>query len=793
MMRIQATRVLRVIALTAMCCVMFGVTPNLALTQKWVASWATSMHGPYPSGNAVAQPVLDAVFESAGQGAVDQTFRLIIKPDLWGRVVRLHFANTFGARAVTFDDVFVGLQNSAASLVPDTNVAVSFANGKRSLTLAAGESAFSDAVTLRFVARPDDPLLMGRRLAVSFHIVGSSGPMTWHAKAQTTSYMTAPHAGSRGADADDAAFPFTTTSWYFLDGLDVMAPQDTAVVACFGDSITDGTSSTLNGDDRWPDVLSRRLHAAYGTRVSVVNAGIGGNRIIGREKYAIDTPVSGGPSALERLDRDVLGLSGLSSIVWLEGINDLSQGASAEAVIGGMREVVRRVRAHGGVSIIAATITSSVGSTTAHGTPDADARRKAINSFIRGSGTFDGVADFDAVTRDDQTGGLRPMFVPNSTIGGPGDHLHPNRAGYQAMGVAVDLARLMPSAATAVAAAPAAVGNSATSEHRGLTAVSGIKVGHYTMPGRPTGCTVILPPTGAIASVDVRGGAPATKETELLNPVNHVQSPNAIVLSGGSAFGLDATTGVMRYLEEQGIGYDARGIKVPIVPAASLIDLAFGGDFHIRPNAECGYKAAQAASDGPVAEGNVGAGAGATVGKIIDLAHGMKAGIGTSAIVLPNGLTVAALVAVNAVGDIIDPATSRVIAGVRSDDGKSLADARTLLHTGTLFRPRAGENTTLGVVATNAKLTKVEALKMAQMAHDGYARAISPTHTAGDGDTIFAIATGSFEPDASSVNVSIVGALAADAIAEAIVRAATEATALGGLPAARDLGTLPHR
>lgn len=410
-----------------------------APAQKWVASWAASMHGPYPSGNVVAQPVLDFAFDAARHSAVDQTFRLIIKPDLWGREIRLHFANTFGTQPVTFDDVFVGLQNSAASLVPRTNVPVSFANGKKSVTLPAGASAFSDGVTLSFVTRPDEPLLMGRRLAVSFHVVGATGPMTWHAKAMTTSYITAPHAGSRGADVDDAAFPFTTTSWYFLDGLDVMASTDTAVVACFGDSITDGTASTLNGDDRWPDVLSRRLHAAYGTRVSVVNAGIGGNRIVGPEHYAIDAPVGGGPSALERLDRDVLGLSGLSAMVWLEGINDLAQGATADAVIAGMQEVARRVRAHHGVTIVAATITSSVGSSTAHGTPDAEARRKTINTFIRTSGTFDGVVDFDAATRDDQTGGLRASFVPNSTIGGAGDHLHPNRAGYQAMGNAIDL------------------------------------------------------------------------------------------------------------------------------------------------------------------------------------------------------------------------------------------------------------------------------------------------------------------------------------------------------------------
>jgi lysophospholipase L1-like esterase len=412
--------------------------------EKWVASWTASMHGPYPSGNPSAQPVLDFAFESAQVGANDQTMRLIIKPDLWGRVIRLHFANTFGSRPVTFDDVFVGLQGGAASIVLKTNQRVLFGGGKKELVLAAGASAWSDPVTLPFVTHPDDTLLMGRKLAVSLHIVGTTGPMTWHAKALTTSYLTPPRSGSHGAEVDDAAFPFTTTSWFFLDGLDVMAPRETAVIACFGDSITDGTNSTLNGDDRWPDVLSRRLHAKYGNRVSVVNAGIGGNRIVSPATYAIDAPIAGGPSALDRLDRDVLSLSGLSAIVWLEGINDLAQGATAEAVIAGMQEVVRRVRARGAITMIGATLTSSVGSTTAHGTPDADARRKAINDFIRTSGTFAGVADFDAATRDDQTGGLRAAFVPNSTIGGPGDHLHPNRAGYQAMANAIDLALLKP-------------------------------------------------------------------------------------------------------------------------------------------------------------------------------------------------------------------------------------------------------------------------------------------------------------------------------------------------------------
>jgi len=316
-----------------------------------------------------------------------------------------------------------------------------------------------------------------------------------------------------------------------------------------------------------------------------------------------------------------------------------------------------------------------------------------------------------------------------------------------------------------------------------LTAVDGLKVGHATMDGRPTGCTVVLAEQGAVASVDVRGGAPGTRETDLLDPVNTVQQVHAIVLAGGSAFGLDAASGAVRFLEERGIGYDTRVAKVPIVPAAILFDLGFGGDAKIRPDASCGYRAATAASTAPVAEGNVGAGTGATVGKMRGPVRAMKAGLGSSAIQLPDGLVVAALVAVNAVGDIIDPTTGRTVAGVREEDGVTLADARKLLLAPPQA-PRPGENTTIGIVATNAKLTKSEALKMAQMAHDGYARAIYPVHTPGDGDSIFALATGRF---AGQVNAGQIGALGAEAMARAIVRAATQATGLGGLPAARDL------
>jgi L-aminopeptidase/D-esterase-like protein len=329
----------------------------------------------------------------------------------------------------------------------------------------------------------------------------------------------------------------------------------------------------------------------------------------------------------------------------------------------------------------------------------------------------------------------------------------------------------------------------------GLTQVAGIKVGHHTLSERPTGCTVVLVDgDGAVGGVSQRGGAPGTRETDLLDPANLVDKVNAIALSGGSAYGLDASQGVMRYLEERNVGWKVgAGGVVPIVPSAILFDLGFGGDPRIRPTADCGYRAAAAAGAGPVQEGNVGAGAGATLGKVAGRERSMKGGVGTAAISLPNGLVVAALVAVNAVGDVIDPSTGQVVAGVRTPDGKALADARRLLRDGSLLRsaaPRAAENTTLAVVATNARLSKAEVSRVALMADDGLARAISPAHTIGDGDTVFSLATGRWDGQADA---SLVGALAAEALSEAIVRAVVQAAASGGLPAARDLGGVPQR
>jgi lysophospholipase L1-like esterase len=305
---------------------------------------------------------------------------------------------------------------------------------------------WSDPVELPFAGSPAAVGLAGRKLAVSFHVAGESGPMTWHAKALTTSYVSKPGAGAKGQLEDESAFPFSTTSWYFLDAVDVMAPADTRVVVAFGDSITDGTASTLNGDDRWPNALSRRLHAVYGNRVSVVNAGIGGNQVVGPAEYSARKPFAGGPSAGQRLERDVIGLSGVSAVIWLEGINDLGANATLEAIQGGMKEVVGRLRAAiPGVRVIGATVVSALGNASAmHGSEQEDGKRQALNQFIRGAGLFDGVADFDQATVDPQTGQLRPEFVPDSTTGGPGDKLHPNRAGYLAMAGAIDLKLLVP-------------------------------------------------------------------------------------------------------------------------------------------------------------------------------------------------------------------------------------------------------------------------------------------------------------------------------------------------------------
>jgi len=418
------------------------------LGEKWVVSWTGSAQGPYPVGNPSAQPDQRFAFPSPQAGANDQTLRLIVRPDIWGREARLRLSNAFGTKPVTFDGVFVGLHIGGAALLHGTNQPVTFDDGKASVSVAPGSSAWSDPVALAFVRDSAAAELAGRKLAVSFHVAGESGPMTWHAKALTTSYVTAPGAGSKGKSEDEAAFPYSSASWFFLDAVEMMVPAKSFAIVTFGDSITDGTASTMNGDDRWPDVLSRRMHAVHGNRVAVVNAGIGGNQIAGPAEYGPQKPFPGGPSARQRVDRDVLDLAGVSAVIWLEGINDFSKNGNAtlETVQKGMKEVVGRIRARRpDIRIFGATVVSALGSSNAaHGFPEQDQKRRALNDFIRTGGLFDAVIDFDRATLDPQSGGLKPELVPESTTGGAGDKLHPNRAGYLAMGMAIDLGLFKP-------------------------------------------------------------------------------------------------------------------------------------------------------------------------------------------------------------------------------------------------------------------------------------------------------------------------------------------------------------
>jgi L-aminopeptidase/D-esterase-like protein len=326
-----------------------------------------------------------------------------------------------------------------------------------------------------------------------------------------------------------------------------------------------------------------------------------------------------------------------------------------------------------------------------------------------------------------------------------------------------------------------------------ITDIPGLRVGHAQDEEALTGCTVILCEDGAIGGVDQRGGAPGTRETDAMHPMHLVNEVHAVVLAGGSAFGLDAATGVVNYLEERGVGFDVRVARVPIVPAAILFDLGIGRA-DVRPDAEMGYQACQNASTDPPAEGNIGAGTGATVGKIIGMAGAMKSGIGTASLEIGSGVIVGAIAAVNVFGDVIDPASGQIVAGarvvqkgpVKIGKGPYFADTMCVMESligRTMLGFMSRENTAIGVVATNAKLNKEQINKVAQMAQDGLARTVRPAHTMLDGDTIFALATGEKKAD-----VNIVGAFAAEVFAQAVLRGVRTATPAAGLPCAAEAG-----
>jgi L-aminopeptidase/D-esterase-like protein len=317
-----------------------------------------------------------------------------------------------------------------------------------------------------------------------------------------------------------------------------------------------------------------------------------------------------------------------------------------------------------------------------------------------------------------------------------------------------------------------------------LTDIEGLWVGHYTLRKRPTGCTVISGRKSFVAGVDVRGGAPGGRETELLKPENSVDRIDAIFLSGGSAFGLDVGAGIVRFLEERKRGFNTGVARVPIVCGAILYDLRLG-DPKVRPDAKAGYAAMRAARHGPVPEGSVGAGAGATVGKMMGMERAMRGGLGSWAIAVPGGLKVGALAVVNAIGNVVNPKTGETVAGVRRSDRKDFVDVMAEIRKG--FQPGFPfkGNTVIGVVATNANLTKTECTQVARVAHDGLARSVCPAHTPWDGDTVFAISTGSWGRREKS-DVGIVGALAAESLAVAIVRGVMNAKSWGPYPSASE-------
>lgn len=404
--------------------------------RHWVAAWAASPHGPYPAGNPSAQPDLSHALPHPAVGAADQSFRMVLRPSVWGRAVRVRFCNVFGNRPLVLSTSHVALHGGGGGVRPGTAVQLTF-GGHETLSVPPGACAWSDPAMPAFLGTECD----GRSLAVSFHVAEASGPMTWHAKALQTSYI-APSGSVAVHDETGLGFPFSTTSWFFIDAVDMDRPGGFAIAA-FGDSLTDGTFSTLNGHDRWPDFLQRRLHAVGHRHVAVVNAGIGGNQVVGPIQYDPAAPVPGGPSAISRLTHDVLGLSGLRTVIWLEGTNDCSANGCQDAnlVIAGYRSGVAALRAAlPDLRVIGATLPGAMGSTaTGHGTVQQDECRRLLNAFIRRTDLFDGVIDFEGATTDQASGRLKPIFVPDSTIGAPGDGLHPNRAGYAAMAAAIDL------------------------------------------------------------------------------------------------------------------------------------------------------------------------------------------------------------------------------------------------------------------------------------------------------------------------------------------------------------------
>ena len=393
---------------------------------QWVTVWAASAQGAYPVGSTIAQPDLSRALPEATQGLVNQSLRMVLKPALWSTRFRLRLSNRFGDKPLLLRGMSLGLHLGGGALVPGTRITLP------DQTIAAGSFEWTPAI--EWAALPESPQsVQGRSLAFSAWVEGASGPITWHAKAMATSYLSKPGDQNAAVSDSELGFPHTTTSSFFIDALDAWLSAEVCALAAFGDSLTDGTATTLNGHDRWTDVLQRELWAAGLQDVAVVNAGIGGNQVAGPAPG--EGAWRGGPAATERLERDVLDLSAVRTIFWLQGINDFSDNGQAEAatVTEAMSNSIKCIRAQG-IRVLGATVPSALGSTRpGHGSERQDIRRRAFNAEVRKGALFDDFVDLDLALTDPLTGQLHAAFNGDSTVGDPGDGLHPNRAGHAAM------------------------------------------------------------------------------------------------------------------------------------------------------------------------------------------------------------------------------------------------------------------------------------------------------------------------------------------------------------------------
>ena len=393
----------------------------------WVTTWAASAQGPYPVGSAIAQPDLSAAIPSAAEGLVNQSLRMVLRPAQWAPWCRLRLSHVFGDRTLRLRGLRLGLHWSGGALVPGTGVVIPDQD------IPPGQSQWTAALALPWLNDQAGAAMMGRSLGFSAWVEGASGPITWHAKSMVTSYLSAPGDCDAAQADSELGFPHTTTSTFVIDALDVWLPKNASALVALGDSLTDGTATTLNGQDRWTDALQRALWANGAHEVAVVNAGIGGNQVAGPAAAA--GYWRGGPAAIERLQRDVLSLSDVRQVVWLQGINDFSDNGNtdAEELIGAVRAAVQRMHAQG-LNVIGATLPSALGSTReGQGSALQDQRRRTFNECVRSGALFDRWADIDAALTDPTTGRLHSAFNGDSTLGEVGDGIHPNRAGHLAM------------------------------------------------------------------------------------------------------------------------------------------------------------------------------------------------------------------------------------------------------------------------------------------------------------------------------------------------------------------------